>query len=221
MSLTLVSALAGAGIEASLASVSSGCTAYDRDTYESLIASAVAPVGSKDSAPEGDSAVEPIDDAATEASLDAPDASTCAAGITQQGSWVPLEQLGTDIPIGAGGDLFPGTFTLTALRAHSGAPPGGGEFRETIQILPGTATTDILSIQSLAETRNGSGFYSDQPPTETQRELELGLGSKCYVRLTCPAPDASLVVDPSTYTATPSTLTLFVNPLEYEYTRVE
>lgn len=140
----------------------------------------------------------------------------CGITLVQEGTWVGIEVDNGPPPQGAGGSVTIGTYKLSALRAHGGAP-GTDEERETLVI---TGSSNVGTIAGIDEARNTTSPFESHGPLGSTRSWRTDSPTHAiFLDGKCP----TMEVNGGEYTATPTTLLLIQSgspPLDREYTLV-
>jgi hypothetical protein len=162
----------------------------------------------------------PTDEAGNpDAGPDARDAAVdvgCGVAFAQEGSWVDIQVVDQVLPAGSGGDIVPGTYTLTAFRSYLSGPQGTGQIRSTL-VVTGSPTVGAFAENS--EIQNTTGGFTSHPPQGVATEYQADPNTTAiFLNIKCPPAGMT----GGNFSATSSSLTLLLGDgaIERVYTRI-
>lgn len=132
-----------------------------------------------------------------------PDAGAACNTIVQTGTDVALTNVGGATPTGTGGTIADGRYHTTAVTAYAGSPATGITLKQTWEFC-----------------QNRAGLIGDEPGKPQYRKLFRFATNGNQVTSTneCTTQSPNVEVPFDSYTATPTTLTLYASSLAFSVT---
>ncbi|MBK7580490.1 MAG: hypothetical protein IPI67_09825 [Myxococcales bacterium] len=132
-----------------------------------------------------------------------PDAGAACNSLANGAAFVPVTQVATAVPTGTGGTIAEGLYHLTKIEGYTGNPLGSLTMKQTLEICGG--------VGQLVGDEQGPPVYHKSFTFTTS-----GTGITATTTCSTQSPNVDIVY--SSYTATPTSLTLYSTAVKFSVT---